>query len=277
MRLKNVLPVLLVAAFLLSACGGNTQAAIQTGIAQTLQISQLETAAAGGGAPAPQATTDPGQPAATQAPTDTPTITLTFTPSIPLVSVSTNTNCRRGPSVAFDIVTTINVGQPVEVLKTFSNSYAVVKNPNGSGDCWLFLQYANTTDFSAYALAAATQPPTPTNTATPTPEVVWDGNWNMYANGAAIGVIDVNESGNSLSGSFAYSGSNFTFSLTLNSAKTVATGSYTNTTAVYTRPLVWQIKKNTNQFIGHFENAGTNYEWCGWRSGASMPSPCLLP
>jgi hypothetical protein len=281
MKLKNVLPILLVAAFLLSACGAqNNQSAIQTGIAQTLQISQLETAAAGAGngnGGAPQATTDPGQPAATQQPTDTPTITLTSTPSVPYVTVSQDTNCRRGPSVSYGLVTTILVGQQVQVLKTFSNSYAVIQNPNGSGDCWLYLQYANTTDFSAYALVAATQPPTPTNTATPTPSIVWDGNWNMYANGAAIGVIDVNESGNSLSGAFSYSGSNFTFSLTLNSDKTAATGSYTNTTAVYTRPLVWQIKKNTNQFVGHFENGGTNYEWCGWRSGASMPSPCLLP
>lgn len=280
MRLKNVLPILLVAAFLLSACGGNTQAAIQTGIAQTLQISQLETAAAGAGGAAPQATTDPGQPAApsnTPFPSETPTITLTSTPSIPMVSVSQDTNCRRGPSVSYGLVTTILVGQQVQVLKTFSNSYAVVQNPNASGDCWLYLQYANTTDFSAYALTAATQPPTPTNTATPTPDFVWSGAWSMWASGTSLGSVTINQSGNSLTGSFPDGGSTITFSLSLSASRQSASGTWTSSSGP-TGTVQWQIKSgNHNQFVGSYTYLTNTYDWCGARAGSSQPSPCLWP
>jgi hypothetical protein len=281
MKLKNVLPILLVAAFLLSACGAqNNQSAIQTGIAQTLQISQLETAAAGAGngnGQAPQATTDPGQPAATQQPTDTPTITMTWTPSVPYVTVSQDTNCRRGPSISYGLVTTILVGQQVQVLKTFSNSYAVVQNPNGSGDCWLYLQYANTTDFSAYSLVAATQPPTPTNTATATPDFDWDGSWNFQANGSPYNGVNINQSGNSLSGSFMSAGNTISFSLTLSSNHQSASGTWTNS-AGPTGTVQWMIKSgNHNQFIGSYVYSGTTYEWCGARPGSSIPSPCQWP
>jgi hypothetical protein len=39
----------------------------------------------------------------------------------------------------------------------------------------------------------------------------------------------------------------------------------------------WQIKSdNTNQFVGSSDN-GLIYEFCGWRSGSSQPSPCVWP
>jgi hypothetical protein len=284
MKIRHTLfAVLLTADLLLSACGAqNQQSAIATGIAQTLQISQLETAAAGAGngAPAPQATTDPGQPAApsnTPAPSETPTITMTFTPSVPMVSVSQDTNCRRGPSISYGLVTTILVGQPVQVLKTFSNSYAVVQNPNGSGDCWLYLQYANTTDFSAYALTAATQPPTPTNTATPTPDFDWGGAWQMWAATVSIGNVTINESGNTLTGSFPYAGNTVSFTLTLNTSRQSGSGTWTSTGGT-NGAVQWQIKSgNRNQFIGSYTQGGTTYEWCGARAGSSMPTPCQWP
>lgn len=128
---KNVCVALLGLALLLAACGGvNSESAIATGIAQTMQISQLETAAAGNnGAQATAA------PAGTQESAE-PTSTLVPTVGVAYVSVTQNTNCRRGPSVAYDLVTTINVGQEAQVLKTFSGSdYVVVQNPNGPGDC----------------------------------------------------------------------------------------------------------------------------------------------
>jgi hypothetical protein len=156
MKVRQTLMFLTVlSALLLQACGASGDA-IATGIAQTQQISDLETAAAGGGG-AVQPSAEVAQPSNTPA------------PSVALVSVSQNTNCRSGPRQDYSLLTTINVGQQVEVLKTFSNDYVLVKNPNGSGDCWLFLQYADTTDFSAFDLVAATQPPTPK--APPTVEI----------------------------------------------------------------------------------------------------------
>jgi len=144
---KSLVLLLVLSALLVQACGPNTQAAIATGIAQTQQISALETAAAGGGAE--------DEAPAEAGPSDTPA------PAIAFVSVSQNTNCRSGPRLDYALLTTINPGQQVEVSKTFSTEYVLVKNPNGEGDCWLFLQYADTTDFSAFNLPTATQPPTP--------------------------------------------------------------------------------------------------------------------
>jgi hypothetical protein len=148
---KLIVFLFVLSAFVLQACGPDVQAGIATGIAQTQQISALQTAAAGG-APV-QSVPEVGESSNT----------------VPLVSVSQNTNCRSGPRVDYTLLTTINVGQQVEVLKIFSNDYVLVKNPNGSGDCWLFLQFADTTDFNAFNLTAATQPPTPKPTNTPKP------------------------------------------------------------------------------------------------------------
>lgn len=276
------LALLLILAFVLSACGAtNNQSAIETGIAQTLQISQLETLAAGAGG-APVATADGGGQAAgptnTLQPSETPTITMTFTPSVPMVSVSQDTNCRRGPSINYGLITTILVGQQVQVLKTFSNSYAVVQNPNGSGDCWLYLQYANTTDFSAYGLAAATQPPTPTATFTATPSFDWTGSWNVKAvmgGSTYTGSGSFSKSGNTITGNFTLNPGAlpYTFTATLNGTMQNANGTFSGTGS---GSWAAQIKSgNLNQFIGNLDS-GT-WEWCGWRSGSSEPSPCQWP
>ena len=275
--------VLAASALLLQACGAaNSESAIQTGIAQTLQISQLQTAAAGGGQPQqPAATTGPAD---TQAPTETPTITLTNTPSIPYISVSQNTNCRTGPSQFYAYVLTFNVGQQAEVLKTYNGAnYVVIRNPSGSGDCWLWLQYANETNFASFNLPVATQPPTPFPTATATNTTVpydWSGNWSIKAdNGASTytGSMsctisgsgeDVNCSGTLNPGALPY---NFGGDLSAN--RQSVSGSFSGTGSG-----AWaaQIKSgNLNQFIGNLES-GT-WAFCGWRSGASEPSPCEWP
>jgi len=58
MKIHRLLVLLLVlSAFLLQACGPDTEAAIATGIAQTQRISALETAAAGGGVQPTEAST----------------------------------------------------------------------------------------------------------------------------------------------------------------------------------------------------------------------------
>jgi uncharacterized protein YgiM (DUF1202 family) len=152
--------LLCATALLLPACGGqDTESAIQTGIAQTQQISQLETAAAGGEA------TD--TPAAAE---ETATDSSTSTPSIPLVSVNVDTFCRSGPRVDYKALTTILIGEEVEVKAVYpGGEYAVVQRINGSGSCWLWLRYANQTDFSGYNLPIATMPPTSTWTYTPSP------------------------------------------------------------------------------------------------------------
>jgi uncharacterized protein YgiM (DUF1202 family) len=163
MKNRSLIYLVIITALLLAACGGqDTESAIATGIAQTQQISELQTAAAGGNATA----TSP----ALVGDTATATLELTATSSIPYVSVSVDTNCRSGPRIDYKNITTVTVGQQVEVvMRSAYADYVVVRNPNGSGFCWLWLRYANTDDFSAYNLPQATQPATSTPTYTPSP------------------------------------------------------------------------------------------------------------
>jgi len=275
MKTRQVIVFLFVfSALLLQACGADTQAAIETAIAQTQQISALQTAAAGGGQPVQPPPDTGGQPVV---PSDTPQPSNTPTPSIPYVSVSSGTNCRSGPGQAYTLITTMNTGQQAEVVNVYNNDYVVVRNPNGSGFCWLWLNFANTHDFSAYNLPLATQPPTSTPTFTPTAEWMWDGTWTMTF-GALSGSGSWNRSGNSISGTFSDGANDYTFSGSLSSGGQVASGTVTYVNLATTGSFDLMIKSgNHNQFIGNGDFSGTVYALCGWRGGSSAPSPCQWP
>ncbi len=101
-------------------------------------------------------------PTATFTLTPTATITLTPTSGVPMVSVSENTNCRTGPGVVYDLVGALLVGeQAVVVGKYTAGNYWIINNPNGSGTCWLWGQYATVTG-NTLGLPEYAPPPTPT-------------------------------------------------------------------------------------------------------------------
>jgi uncharacterized protein YgiM (DUF1202 family) len=262
---------------LLSACapGQPSESALQTGVAQTLQIAMLETAAAGG---QQQAT---AQASDTAGPTQEPSATFTATVGIATTTVSQNTNCRSGPSQFYALVTTVQANQVVEVLKIYNGAnYVVIRNPNGAGDCWLWLQYASNTNFASFNLPLATQPPTPfpTNTATATtPPWDWNGTWNTYiAPAMTLRVVTLSKSGNSVTGGYVYPGGSVYITGTLSDEGQTLTGTWDDDSngAGVDGNFVWQIKpKNTNQFVGNWGGGG----WCGARSGASTPDPCEGP
>lgn len=141
---------------------------VETIVAMTLSAGNVE-----------QATPDSTEPEKTQAPTNTPvenqaqTATTTIAPSatrsIPVVSVSMNTNCRTGPNVVFDLLGILSVGKEAEVVaRSADGSYWVIRNPSGSGTCWLWGYYA-TVDGPLANLPVWDPPPTPTAQATITP------------------------------------------------------------------------------------------------------------
>lgn len=121
-----------------------------TEMAGTLQAQQTQLA--GGGIVAASPTTQPSEtptgeipppPSMTPSITLTPTLTLTATLSVPMVSVSEDTNCRSGPGVIYDYLGALTKGEKAEVVgKNTANNYWVIKNPDYAGTCWLWGRYA---------------------------------------------------------------------------------------------------------------------------------------
>ncbi len=102
-------------------------------------------------------------PSLTPSPTLSPTPEFTSTPTIPLVSVSVDTNCRSGPGQVYDYLGGLYVGQTAEVYgKDPSGNYWYIRNSAAPGGfCWLWGQYATIVGSTAL-LPIYTPPPTPT-------------------------------------------------------------------------------------------------------------------
>ncbi len=132
----------------------------------------------------------------TETPSLTPLPTNTFTPSVPMVSVSVDTNCRFGPGKGYELLGALLVGEQAEIVaRDPSGFYWYIKNPDKGGFCWLWGNYATTTG-NVGSLPVFTPPasPTPTATDTPIPEftVVYD---HMDVCGAWIPIFKITNTG----------------------------------------------------------------------------------
>ena len=161
---KNKLPILISILLIVSltACnlpsGQSTEAPADLDLALTITAQSL-LLQPGSFTSTPEFTSTPGP---------TPTSGFTSTPTVPEVSVSTNTNCRTGPGTQYDLIGGLLVGEKAVVVgKNTSTGYWIINNPGKSGTCWLWDEYAtvsgNTAGLTEYAI-----PPTPTPTATST-------------------------------------------------------------------------------------------------------------
>jgi len=114
-------------------------------------------------------------PEDTPKPTTIPTVTPTDTPSVPILTVTQNTNCRSGPGTVYDLVYIFMIGDEAEIIGRSSVvNYVIIKVPDSSGrTCWLWTQYAVITG-NINALPESTPPPTPTPAATATPAFNFD-------------------------------------------------------------------------------------------------------
>ena len=109
--------------------------------------------------PAPPANT---QIVFTETPSPTASITLTSTSSVPMVTVSKDTNCRTGPGKEYDYLGALLIGETAEVIgKNTVTDYWIIKNPDRDGNCWLWGNYATVTG-DVSKLPEAAIPPTPT-------------------------------------------------------------------------------------------------------------------
>lgn len=187
----RITAILMLAALVLGACNFPatgvaeptqlSQDAIYTLAAQTLSV-QLTQNAVGRPvesetptAPPPEsplpATPSPA-PTDTPTPESTPTETLTPTAAVPIISASTATNCRRGPSVLYaPPIGVLKVDQTSEVHgRNAEGTWWYIQNPsNPSTFCWVWGE-TTSVQGSTSALPVITPPPlppTPTPTATP--------------------------------------------------------------------------------------------------------------
>ncbi len=146
------------------------EARSETAIARTVEARLSLTASAA------EATDTQVPPISTAIPPVPATATMELTeahaatPSIPMISVSVNTNCRMGPGRAYDYRGALLVGETEEVvaLSTLPN-YWYITNPDIPGDfCYLWGEYA-TVEGDTQLLPEFTPLPSPTPTNTPTP------------------------------------------------------------------------------------------------------------
>lgn len=202
----------------------------------------------------------------------TPTVTLTPTPSVPTVSVSMDTNCRSGPGQPYDIIGALMVGEQAEVVGTaVGGGYWLIKNPDRAGDCWLWANYATVVGETA-GLPMFTPPPTPT------PVYNWTGTWTTSHGPSGLMhetiTLNLTQTNTMVTGSFTFGTDVVTLSGTLSADYMTLTGTWAQTSPTGSGPFVFKLV-SANQFIGNRDNG--DYEWCGYRAGAGLPSSCMGP
>ena len=104
-------------------------------------------------------------------PTLAPTSAATSGP--PTVTVSSVTNCRTGPSTAYDVVMTFDIGMTGQVVAKYSPAnYWIINYPGGgSATCWLWGQYATVIGDTSKLQEAVPPPMPPTPMPSPTTAV----------------------------------------------------------------------------------------------------------
>ena len=131
--------------------------------------------------------TDNTIPTGTAIPQPTPTSLFTPTPSTAMVSVSLDTNCRKGPGSAYEILGALLVGESAEAVgKNSSSNYWIITNPDQpTSTCWLWGEYATVSgDQSNLAEVSIPSTPIPTPTATPTKVMPPNPVSNLQGNGS---------------------------------------------------------------------------------------------
>ncbi len=252
---------------------------VQTSVALTLAAGQEN----GGNGEEPEdeevapvpTNTDALFPTITLTPTLTlsPTITLTPTLEVAMVSVSVDTNCRTGPGKIYDYIGALLVGESAEVVgQSMDGLYWIIENPDLSGECWLWGEYATVVG-PTDELARYTPPPSPT------PFFIWDGDWSTY-NGPAGGVLVT------LNMTVTVDGMTFTAVQDIGGGETVNfTGTISDDYLTVSGTWVGAGGTGTfalfalgeNQFQGNLSDGADVFAMCGSRGGAGQPVPCILP
>lgn len=206
-----------------------------------------------------------------------PSPSSTVTSALPMAEAISATICRSGPGDPYVVLGVLEAGEAAEVVGRGEDpDYVVIANPDDEGSCWLWLEFA-TLSMPIDDLALVEVPPTPTPSQTPTPSVIWQGEWLIWVGPLPLTQYSMTlaHNGTSIAGTFE-AGENNTVSLrgTLSADFTYASGTWTSS-AGDSGTFEWERRVNINQFVGNLDEGDA--AWCGARAGASQPSPCLGP
>jgi len=150
---------------------------VQTAAALTLQAILT---------PSFTSTTSPSPVPETPSPTAPSAGTITTTPtySVPMLTVSEQTNCRAGPGQDYDVIFTYLAGKKLEIVGRYDpGNFWLVKSPESpTGTCWLWGQYVEVTG-SYLAVPSVTPPPTSTSAPPQAPSIL---EWNFSCSGGTM-------------------------------------------------------------------------------------------
>jgi hypothetical protein len=175
-KLSRLIIVVILLAFSALACGfpgvtsevaQDSDAVVASRVAATMAADLV--AEVPGGAALPPDSSEASQPLETTPTiTQTPTETLTPMPSIPMVSVTVNTNCRFGPGQAYEYLGALLEGETAEIYgRDPWGNFWYIENPDRPGSyCWITAAYAQVSGDTSQ-VPELTPPPTPTNTTVP--------------------------------------------------------------------------------------------------------------
>jgi len=153
---------------------------------------------------------------------------------------------------------------------------------------------SETADPELPATQPVTSAPAPTREVTPTPASTqppseaafdWGGDWTIYkpVSGDNIDQALFVISGDSLTGGFTSGEPGYEEVVTLTGTLTAdgsgVSGTWQNLTYGNSGPFRWQfVAENGHQFVGSWEFVDSDPQpFCGFRSGAPQPNPCMSP
>lgn len=133
----------------------------------------------------PSATEPQSIIAVTPSPTAT-AVTATITPtfSIPMLIVKEQTNCRKGPGEAYEIVFTYLPNKKLTILGRYDpgNFWLVKSDESPTGQCWLWGEYVEVIG-SYWVVSSVTPPPTSTKAPPQAPSIQ---EWNYSCSGGIL-------------------------------------------------------------------------------------------
>ena len=96
----------------------------------------------------------------------------------------------------------------------------------------------------------------------------WSGTWETFCGATFCGLLEIQQTGGSASGTYA--AGEGAIEGTVDGDRFIGTWSRNNSLGSFE----FFMSEDGSQFAGNFNS---DFEWCGFRDSAGLPSPCYRP